>query len=165
MNPSCTNNIESIECQKWISEAIAFCNRVLLAKQHEFWDDWWLNGHPIVYYYLPHFKSIYDCQKLKKDIARQQSELPFNTEVPQMDEERLEPAWQAALILIVGCLALIVIVSMIWMLNSSLRRIAAPRLRGCECSGFRKKRCCASPKSFISFGKPFGPLSRFGPYR
>ncbi|KAH8312831.1 hypothetical protein KR044_013146, partial [Drosophila immigrans] len=165
MNPSCSANINSEKCQHWMSEALAFCNRLLFTKQHEFWDDWWLSERPIVYYHLPHLKSVYNCQKLKKDIARQLSAISSNTGVSSK-EERLEPAWQTALILVVACLALIIIMSMIWLLNSTLRRIAAPRLREYEYQGFyRKKRRGASPKSFISFGKPFSPLSRYGPYR
>ncbi|KAH8358591.1 hypothetical protein KR093_001217 [Drosophila rubida] len=166
MNPSCVKDIDSAECQNWISEVLAFCNRLLAAKQHEFWNDWWLNGQPVAYYRLPHLKSLDDCQKLKKDIAQQLSELSLSTRPAQMEEERVEPAWQTALILFVACLALIIIMSMIWLLNNTLRRIAEPKLRNNECEGFyRRKKRCGTPRSFISFVKPFHPMARYGPYR
>jgi len=166
MHPSCEQDISSTKCQKWMSEMLAHCNRLLADKQLEFWETWWLNKLPGAYYHLPHLMSAYDCQKLKKDITHQLSAASLNTGATQMEEERLEPAWQTALILIVAFLALIIIVSMVWLLNSTLRRIAVPRFRDYEYQGFCRKKCHgASPRSFISFGKPFRPLTRYGPYR
>ncbi|KAL7729697.1 hypothetical protein ACLKA6_014567 [Drosophila palustris] len=167
MHPSCKQNINSTECQKWMSEVLAHCNRLLADKQLQFWDDWWLNEHPVAYYHLPHLKSAYDCQKLKKEIAQQLSgAASLNAGANQMEEDKLEPAWQTALILIVASLALIIIVSMVWLLNSTLRQIAAPRFRDFENERLCRKKCHgASPRSFISFGRPFRPLTRYGPYR
>lgn len=167
MHPSCKQNINSTECQDWMNKVLSHCSRLLADKRFEFWDEWWLNEYPEAYYYLPHLMSALDCQKLGKNTTQQLSTASFDTGTTHMEDDRIEPTWQTALILIVACLALTIIMSMICLLNSTLRRMASP-------SGFknyeyqslrRKKHHGASPRSFISFGKPFSPLTRYGPYR
>jgi len=168
MHPSCKQNINSIECQNWMSKVLSYCNRLLADKQLEFWNEWWLNEYPVAYSYLPHLMSALDCQKLGKDTGQQLYTDSLDTGITHMEEDQIEPTWQTALILIVACLALIIIFFMVCLLNSTLRRMECPRsdFKSCEYQTLpRKSHHGPSPRSFISFGKPSSPLTRYGPYR
>ncbi|KAH8419088.1 hypothetical protein KR222_004654, partial [Zaprionus bogoriensis] len=168
MNPSCRQNINSRECQDWLRQVYAQCNRLFAEKQLEFWDDWWLNKPQAVVpaYRVPHLMTINDCQKLRKNIAHELSAYALAPEMNPVSGERLEPFWQMLLVLVVACVSLIIIVSIVWLLNSTLRRIAGPRYRDEGYRGLDRPKCsCACPRSIISFARPGHPMTRYGPYR
>ncbi|EDW15974.1 uncharacterized protein LOC6574467 [Drosophila mojavensis] len=167
MNPICKENINSAECQQWISEVYAHCDRLLADSQLEFWDEWWLNGQPVVSYQVPHLMSASECHTLKKQIEREIAAAAAASLKPELrfDLENMDSSWRLVIVVFVLCAALGIIGAMVWLLNNTLSRIARPDCGDCEYqgAGFRASR--QSPRSFISFGNPCHPKTRYGPYR
>ncbi|EDV91177.1 uncharacterized protein LOC6568029 [Drosophila grimshawi] len=155
----CKQNTTSAECKQWMSDIFAHCNRLLANKHLELWNEWWLNKQPVPHYHIPHLMSAYDCKNLMKEMENDDN--PSIPVIQRFDIEDMDLGWRIVLVVLVVCLALCIIGPMVWLLNRTLRRIALPNFKDCERQGYGS----GSPRSFISFGKPFQPQTRFGPYR
>ncbi|XP_023160325.1 uncharacterized protein LOC111592383 [Drosophila hydei] len=135
MNPSCKQHINSPECQQWMSEVFAHCNRLLADNQLEFWDEWWLHEQPLPSYQVPHLMSANQCHKLKKQIQREIAAAANLTPELSFDLEHMDSNLRLLLVIFVLCAALGIIGFMVCLINTTLRRIAKPDLNGCEYQG------------------------------
>lgn len=124
MNPSCKENIDSPECQKWLRQVYAQCTRLLSEKELEFWNDWWLDKPPpmLLTYQIPHLMTSEDCQKLRKNIAQELTAAALSPEMNPVADNITEHFWQLVLLIGLITLAVIVVGSMVWLLNRTLRR-------------------------------------------
>lgn len=144
MNPNCKDNIESPGCQKWLRQVYVQCNRLLSEKELEFWNDWWLNRPPTVLlsYKMPHLMTSEDCVNLKNNFGLH----PKVDGVPQ-------EFWQVILLIGVIIFALLIIVSMAYLLNNTLRNYELDRQT--------QIRHRWKPRSIITITRPGTKLSHY----
>lgn len=159
MNPSCLESVYSPKCQKWLRQVYMQCTRLLSDKEWEFWDDWWLNrpAQMLLSYQIPHLMTSDDCQKLKKNIAQDLTAANLAPEMNPVADIVPGELWQVILLLGVVILALFIIVTMVYLLNNTLRGYEQDHI-----SRISRK---SQPRSIISFTRPGKKLLRHGPYR
>lgn len=160
MHPSCKENIDSPECQKWLRQVYAQCTRLLSEKELEFWNDWWLDKPPpmLLTYQIPHLMTSEDCQKLRKNIAQELTAASLSPEMNPVAENITGHVWQLVLMIGLITLAIIIVGSMVWLLNRTLRRFEVERTK--RFTGHSK-----SPRSLLSFPRTSSPIDRDGIYR
>ncbi|XP_017845802.1 uncharacterized protein LOC108602258 [Drosophila busckii] len=144
MNPICKQHINRPECQQWLNEVYTHCNRLLANRQLAYWNDWWRNQKPTVFYKKPHLMSPYDCYKLQNVIAQELAttaaeEAALAATVANLPLQATGTRLQAQLVIFAG-LTLLIMAAMLWLLCNIL---CAPADKRCS------KACSSSNMSDV----------------
>ncbi|KAH8265541.1 hypothetical protein KR038_010169, partial [Drosophila bunnanda] len=72
MNPACRLNLDSPECQTWITAVNSHCGSLLPnAEQASLWDTWWPDELTAPYKTWVSTMSAFDCYRVRKEVATQ----------------------------------------------------------------------------------------------
>lgn len=109
-------------------------------------------------YQIPHLMTSEDCQKLRKNIAQELSAASLSPEMNPVAENITEHVWQLVLMIGLITLAIVIVGSMVWLLNRTLRRFEVERTK--RFTGHSR-----GPRSLLSFPRIGSPIDRDGIYR
>ncbi|KAH8288834.1 hypothetical protein KR054_010331, partial [Drosophila jambulina] len=188
MNPACRLNLDSLECQTWLTAVGAHCAALLpTAEQASLWDNWWPNELPASYKTWVSTMSAFDCYRLRKEVANL-VDGRLQLEVNSHSAMRSLIHWTIGIVLLLAVLIVMLLALRMTLeswrgsrsvedstspsrsknLKPILIDVESPPCEPCQPRNFVSfGQACQplKPRSFISFGQRSNPLAGYGPYR
>ncbi|KAH8418786.1 hypothetical protein KR222_002945 [Zaprionus bogoriensis] len=107
MNPICETDINSAECQLWMSKVCERCKELFDREASNAWAAWWHDETPPIYKDVPDM-TVYDCTKLKHLLEQQVAALAAQIPVMLTAKSPTFQSWQKTLLVAIY-IAIIVI--------------------------------------------------------
>ncbi|KAH8361851.1 hypothetical protein KR200_003002, partial [Drosophila serrata] len=173
MNPACRLNLDSPECQKWITAVTSHCGSLLPnAEQAALWDTWWPDELPAPYKTWVSTMSSFDCFRVRKEVANQ---VDGRLHAQSNSNTALWSSCRWSMLIIVLLSVLMSIFFALRMAIETWRGQQSREVSTCPSTSKKLKPICVDvesppcqpcqPRSPISMGQRSDPLTGYVQYR